>query len=111
MTRFLIAVACTILMLAGCGGTEPGDGTAADEKTPDRVTGVILEIESESLEEVTSFRLKVGDVTYEIFIADDIDYGFPLGHLQEHLSTAEPVTVDLEVREDDRLYALTIEDV
>lgn len=109
MTRFSMALACALLALAGCGGTEPGDGAAA-EKAPDRVTGVILEIESESLEEVTSFTLKDGDVTYEIFIADDIDYGFPLGHLQEHLSTAEPVAVDLEVRDDDRLYALTIED-
>ena len=95
-----------LLLFAGCGGSD-GNSSAGD--APDRVTGVILEIESESLEEVTSFRLKEGDITYEIFVADDVEYGFPLGHLQEHLSTAEPVSVDLEVREE-RLYALTIED-
>lgn len=78
---------------------------------PERVEGVIVEIDSEGLGEVTSFTLKDGDDTYEIFIAEEVDYGFPLGHLQEHLSSNEPVAVDLEERDDDKLYALTIEDV
>ena len=104
--------AATVLFLTAALGfvscRQPG---TLGPPAPDRVTGVIVSVEAESLEEVTSFELKDGNVTYEIFIADDVDYGFPLSHLQEHVTTADPVTVDLEEREDDRLYALTIEDV
>lgn len=96
----LIAIA-----LGAC--RQPG---AIGPPAPDRVEGVILEIDAESLGEVRSFTLKDGDNVYEIFIADDVEYGFPLGHLQEHLSSNEPVVVDLEEREDDKLYAVTIED-
>ena len=102
-------LACSLLsLLAVAACSAPGQrGPAA----PDRVEGVILEIDSEGLEEVRSFILKDGDQIYEIFIADDVGYGFPLGHLQEHLASNDPVAVDLEEREDDKLYALTIEDV
>jgi hypothetical protein len=95
-------------MLIASGCANPG---AVGPPAPDRVTGVIIEIDSEAFGEVTSFKLKDGDVLYDIYIADDVDYSFPLAHLQEHVQSAEPVTVDLEERRDDRLYALTIEDV
>jgi hypothetical protein len=98
-----------LLLLGACGGDEDGVATGTDDP-PEQVTGVILEVESESLGDVTSFTLKEGDTEYEIFIADDVEYGFALSHLQEHLTSADPVAVDLELREDDRLYALTIED-
>jgi hypothetical protein len=101
LASLLIATA----LVASCG-----DGDEPAAAAPDRVEGVIIAIDSDGLEDVNSFTLKDGDETYEIFIADDVDYGFPLGHLQEHVQSAGPVSVDLETR-DDQLYALTIEDV
>ena len=72
--------------------------------------GVVIAIDSESIDEITSFTLKDGDNSYEIFIADDVEYGFPLGHLSEHVQSGGPVAVETEER-DGKLYALSIEDV
>lgn len=116
--RRLIALLCCCVALAGaaCGGSgdEGGDapatsGFVAAAEAPDEVTGVLLDVESEGLGDVTSFVLKDGDAQYEIFIASDVEYGFDLGHLSEHLTSGDPVTVPLEVR-DDKLYALSIDD-
>jgi hypothetical protein len=105
--KTLAALLCCIFLLgAACGGD---DGEAAPREVPDEVTGVLLDVESQGVDDVESFTLKDGDETYEIFIADDVDYGFPLGHLSEHLSTGDPVRVPLEER-DGRLYALSIDD-
>lgn len=94
--------------LAACGGSDSDAPGAAE--TPGEVTGVITEIESEGLDQVNSFVVKDGDDVYKILIASDVDYGFPLGHLNEHRATGDPVHVELETRNGD-LYALTIEDV
>ncbi|HEX2296816.1 MAG TPA: hypothetical protein VHN37_16105 [Actinomycetota bacterium] len=112
--RIVVLLSCVALLGAACGGdgdgAEPEAGaTVAAEDAPDEVTGVLLDVESESVGEVTSFTLKDGDDVYEIFIAEDVDYGFNLGHLNEHLTTGDPVHVPLEVR-GDKLYALSIED-
>lgn len=113
MRKLLIVLACLALLGAACGGNDdkepPGDNSVAAEDAPDEVTGVLLDVESEGVGEVTSFTLKEGDDTYEIFIAEDVDYGFNLGHLSEHLTTGDPVRVPLEVR-DGKLYALSIDD-
>lgn len=99
MALFLIVA----VISAGCGDNGEGAGT------PDEIAGVILEIDSEGLGEVNSFRLKDGDDTYTIRIDPEREYGFNLGHLHEHLQTAEPVRVELESR-GDSLVAVTIED-
>ena len=108
-----VLLTCVALLGASCGGDdaeEPAAGGAvAAEDAPDEVTGVLLDVESEGVGEVTSFTLKEGDDTYEIFIAGDVEYGFDLGHLSEHLTAGDPVRVPLEVR-DGKLYALSIED-
>ena len=108
-----VVLICLALLGASCGGDDAedpsGGDTVAAEDAPDEVTGVLLDVESEGVGEVTSFTLKEGDDTYEIFIADDVEYGFPLGHLSEHLSAGDPVRVPLEVR-DGKLYALSIDD-
>ena len=115
MRRTIALTFCCIALLApACSDEgsdeEPASGEAvAAEDAPDEVTGVLLEVESEGLGEVTSFLLKDGDDRYEIFIASDVEYGFDLGHLNEHLTTGDPVTVPLEVR-GDKLYALSIDD-
>lgn len=107
MKKIIVGLSIVLLTTAACGSDEPE--TAPAESAPDQVTGVVIEIESEAIDDIQSFRLKDGDVVYDIYIADDVDYGFPLGHLQEHVQSADPVVVDLEQR-DDKLYALTIED-
>jgi hypothetical protein len=85
------------------------EDAAPPEELPNSVEGVVIEVESEGLGEVTSFMVKDGDETYEIGIDPDRDYGFDLGHLSEHRSTGDPVFVDLETREGE-LIAVTIED-
>lgn len=105
----VVLTSCLALMGAACGGDDTGPSDVV-ANAPDNLTGPILDVKSESLQEVTGFTLKDGDTTYEIFIADDVDYGFDLGHLREHLRTGDPVTVSVDVR-DDKLYALSIEDV
>ncbi len=82
---------------------------AGDEPAPTELTGVILEIESEGLDDVRSFTLRSEGETYEILIDPELDYGFPLSHLNSHRATADPVVVDLEER-DGELFALSIED-
>ncbi len=90
------------LSLVGCDGAEPSSA-------PDQVTGVIVEIESVSLEDVESFTLRSEGDVYEILIDPEIEYGFPLSHLNVHRTSAEPVVVELDER-DGELYALSIED-
>ena len=77
---------------------------------PDQLEGVVTDIQSEGLDDVTSFKLRSEGETYEIFIDPDIDYGFRLGHLQAHLVGAHPVIVELEQRAG-KLYATSIVDV
>ena len=108
--RVLIALLCCASFLgAGCGGDDPATPAAEQREVPSEVTGVLLDVESEGVDEVVSFTLKDEDETYEIFLADDVEYGFALGHLSEHLSTGDPVKVPLEER-DGKLYALSIDD-
>ena len=113
MRKSIVVVLCCLALLAGaCGGDEAEPAASASvtaEAVPDEVTGVLLDVQSEGIGEVTSFTLKEGDETYEIFIADGVDYGFGLGHLNEHLTAGDPVRVPVEVR-DGKLYALSIED-
>ena len=111
MRKLAIVLLCCAALLgaAACGGDD-GDEVPADvANAPSSVTGAVLDVESESIQEVTGFTVKDGDETYEVLIADDIDYGFDLGHLREHLRTGDPVTVTLDVREG-KLYAVEILD-
>jgi hypothetical protein len=86
---------------AGCGEEQ--------EPVPAAAVGVITEIDGEG-SDVTSFTLETRDHgTFEVFIADDVDYGFDLAHLQEHRATGDPVRCTLEEREGEA-YALDISD-
>lgn len=107
MRNALVGLLLIVLTIGGCGGDDPGPTPVASP--PDQVTGVLIDIVSSEIDDIQSFTLKDGDVQYDIYIADDVEYGFPLGHLQEHLQMADPVSVGLEMR-DGKLYALTIED-
>lgn len=97
------------LVLAACGGDEPSEPSGEATSPPSEVTGVIVAIDSERLGDVESFDIKDGDTITTLYIDPTIEYPFPLGHLHEHLETAEPVHCDVEYR-DGKLYAQTIDD-
>lgn len=83
--------------------------SACDDGPASTLEGVIVHIDSTAIDDINSFTLKDGDETFEIYIDDDIDYGFPLGHLQEHVQTSEPMRIETEER-GGKLYALSITD-
>ncbi len=106
-TRLGLAALLFLFPVAACGdGETSGNG---EDPAPSELTGVITEVESSGLTEVESFTLSSEGETYEIFLADDIDLGFPPAHLNEHKTTGDPVLVKLE-EHGDRLFALSIED-
>ena len=109
MQRRLIFVLLAALFLAACGGDDAEVGFDVDDGPPTEVTGVIVGIDSEALGEVESFDLKDGDTIHTLYIDPTIEYSFPLGHLHEHLETAQPVKCKVEER-DGKLYAQTIDD-
>jgi hypothetical protein len=105
-----VALLLVVVLLAACGTQgEEGDPQAGDGP-PSTLTGVVTDIDSAGIDDIRSFTLLSGGESHEIFIADDVDYGFNLGHLQEHRTTSEPVIVELEER-DGSLYARSVEDV
>ena len=81
-----------------------------DERAvPSIAVGVITTVADEG-GSVESFTLETRDHgTFEVFIADDVDYGFDLAHLREHQATRDPVRCRLEERDGDA-YALEIAD-
>jgi hypothetical protein len=95
------------LIMGACSNKGSGDSVP---ETPEQITGVLLSIESGGFDQVESFKLKVDEHIYTVLIDPELEYGFPLSHLSEHLRTAGPVTVRLDERDGD-LYALSIEDV
>jgi hypothetical protein len=101
LSRCLITGLIAVAPLASCGGD-------ADDANS-QITGPVVDIEAASLGEVTSFEVQSRGTRYEIFIDEDVDYGFPLGHLNEHRVTGEPVVVEV-IERNGRLYAQSIED-
>ena len=108
MHRRILCLLLVAIMCAACGGDDDND-TDVTENPPDEITGVIVAIDAEQLGEVESFDLKDGDTIYKLYIDSEIEYPFPLGHLHQHLQTADPVRCEVEQR-DDKLYAQTIND-
>ena len=99
------------VLFVSCGGDDPDPSPAARSTTttPTEVEGVIVAIDAEALGEVTSFDVKDGDVIHTLYVDPEIEYPFPLGHLHEHLETAQPVRCKVESR-DGKLFARTIDD-
>ena len=91
------ALALVLVLATACGG--------ADQADPGReVVGRIVQIDR-SGRDIRSFVVEEGDEHYEVFIAEDVSYGFDLFHLELHYQTGAPVRCLLE-RRDGRLYAL-----
>lgn len=103
VTRSMALLAIVAGMaLAGCGSDEPAVPDASE------LVGTIVDVDDPG-GEITAFTLQSEGESYEISIADDVDYGFDLRHLKEHQATRDPVRCALETR-GDRAYALSIED-
>lgn len=66
-------------------------------------------MESTSLTEVQSFKVKSDDKIYTILIDPNTELGFPPAHLNEHRVSGDPVKVEIDERNGD-LYALSILD-
>ena len=74
----------------------------------DRVEGLISKIEEQD-GRPTAFTVTADGGETEILIAEDIDYGFDLKHLEEHRDQKLPVSVKVQER-NGRKVALKIED-
>jgi hypothetical protein len=102
----LTALAAALALLAGCGGSST-TGTG-DEAAPREVTGRITTIERTD-GRVSALDITSGSEKYRVVVAPDIDYGFDLEHLQQHLSQHLAVRCPLE-RRGDELVATAIWD-
>ncbi len=87
-----------------------GDKTEQElSTTATNFTGVITAIDSSELNDVSNFEVRHDGKTTTVYVRADFDYGFPIGHLQEHLASGDPVTVEGELI-DGKFYADAIED-
>ena len=83
-----------LLLISGCG---PSPQTAA---------GFVVDVQSTSLTEITSFTLRTKDGDQLVFRVGALDLnsgGFPGTHLREHMITNQPVAVAFDVQGDDRV--------
>ena len=106
-SRHLVALALAgALLLGGACGDDGEEAVPAAEV----VTGVIGSIEP-AQGDIQSFELvRPGKDPVTVLVDPELDYGFDLQHLHEHMDSADPVRVTVADR-DDGLYALAIEDV
>ncbi|MGH2821360.1 MAG: hypothetical protein ACRDJ5_11970, partial [Actinomycetota bacterium] len=72
------------------------------------VTGLVTDVATKG-GEVTAFSLKAKGKSYRFLIDKEIDYGFDLHHLEDHLQEKLPTGVEYEDR-GNGLYALSILD-
>ncbi|MGI8709010.1 MAG: hypothetical protein ACR2LG_12575 [Actinomycetota bacterium] len=98
------AVLLSMVAITACGSDEP-----TSEGTGRTITGVIVEIDVRTIEDVESFTLLNRGREFLIHVDEETEFAFPPGHLNEHRTTAEPVEVVTEEL-DDGLYARTVED-
>ena len=101
MLRLGLVLALATLVAGAC--------SSSSERAPDTLTGSIVEIERGDSDEIVGLVLEAEGEEWTIQIAEDVELGFDLEHLQEHMDQDLPVTVSLEQRDGD-LVALTVED-
>jgi hypothetical protein len=93
----------------GAAGSPSPDGSTAIPTSP--LLGVIVAVDSRGLDDVRAFTLRTEDEVILVFDLRELrsTASFPLGHLAEHLATAEPVLVTFRV-EDGVLVATAVDD-
>ena len=102
-----LVILALALLLAACADSSEDNQPLPP---PSQAEGLITEITPPE-GEPESFVLETEEHgTFEVLIAADVDYGFDLQHLHEHMDGDLPVRVQLEGR-DGRATALSIDDV
>ena len=94
MNAPLVVSFIALLLISGCG---PSPQTAA---------GFVVDVQSTSLTEITSFTLRTEDGEELVFRVGALDLtsgGFPGTHLREHMITNQPVAVAFDMEGDDRV--------
>jgi hypothetical protein len=105
--RLVVGALLALVVLGACGEDSPEE--AQQRPAPEEITGPVTKVDSESLGDVTSFEVtQQGDV-FVVFIDPEINYGFALSHINEHLASGDPVRVGLDEK-DGKLYATEIAD-
>jgi hypothetical protein len=104
--RLVLSALLALVVLGGCSDNPTVE---AGQPAPEEVTGPVTKIDSESLGEVTSFEVTQKGEVFVVLIDPEINYGFALSHLNEHLASGDPVRVGLDER-DGELYATEIAD-
>lgn len=87
-------ISIVVLSASGCG---PAPQTAA---------GFVVDVQSTSLTQITSFTLRTEDGEAIVFSVGPLDLNggaFPGTHLREHMIANQPVAVAFEVAGDDRV--------
>ena len=103
--RQVVCALLALMVLGACSDDPAGDGQPA----PEEITGPVTKVDSEALGEVTSFEVTQQGEVYVVLIDPEINYGFALSHINEHLASGDPVRVGLDER-DGQLYATEIAD-
>jgi hypothetical protein len=105
-----LAALLVIVGLAACGPSISQTQPPLDQLASP-IEGVITNVVSAGLDQVTEFTLRTGDGTLLRFRIGDLENGveFPPGHLTEHQATSDPIRVTFRV-EGDELIATRLED-
>lgn len=83
-----------LLLIGACG------------PAPQAAAGFVVDVQSTSLTQITSFTLRTEDGDELVFRVGALDLnggGFPGSHLREHMITNQPVAVAFDVDGDDRV--------
>ena len=98
--RVLTVALLSMLAIAGCG---PAPQTAA---------GFVVDVQSTSLTEITSFTLRTAEgeeLLFRVGVLDLNGGGFPGTHLREHMITNQPVAVAFDLVGDDRVASRLVD--
>lgn len=106
--RLVVGALLALVVLGACGEDSPEEGPQ-QRPAPMEITGPVTKVDSESLGEVTSFEVTHEGEVYVVFVDPEINYGFALSHINEHLASGDPVRVGLDEQEG-KLYATEIVD-
>ena len=98
-------MAVALVMMGGCASPPAPTKTAH---------GVLLEVESPSIQRVERFTLRTDDGQEMVFAAapdfnTGADHAFTPGHMRQHMALADPVTVTYR-EENGKLVALNATD-
>ena len=110
-TRNVFVIGLLVLVAASGGAAYLLSGQPDGSATADSVSGVIVGVESEGLDQVRGFDLRTQGGTTVTFVLGDLENGatFPPGHLVEHQATGQPVRVSF-VTDGATKVAIRIED-